>query len=484
MNRRHFIKGSGVATTALLGSGVRSVYSAPEGEDGGGNGAKQSGKSVIVAGGGIAGLSTAYELMKRGYDVTVLEASQRAGGHVRTMHDPLADGLYADLGAEQCTKPGYEIYRAYAKEFGLELLPYPRRTNQLTYIEDKPYTDEMLRDGKVLQGFGYNKREAAYMSEHGMKELPNLFYQPYLDTFEDEYQPLGIGLDDLDLIGVGDLLKREKASARALRDFGGGGSSALQSLWNAAILKHRKVPLNPTDLYRIKGGNQRMVDALAKRLGHRIRLGAPVTKIEHNDSGVNIHFKKFGKEKSMAADYLVNAIPLVVLLRVKIEPALSAEKTWVLNNTSYDFQSRVVFQTRTPFWKKEGFSANIACRRRHLHMVWEMAEEVAGDRSILIGAASAGTTAEQALDVYRQRYPGKEIEIEHAMVHSWIEDPWSPVCEPQMFGLNRLKKFWPEIIRPHGRIHFAGAYADNLSWGQEAATRSANRVAREIDAAS
>ena len=484
MDRRQFLKQSGVTTTALLGSGLGSAQSVQEGGEATVGAVKKAGARVIVAGGGIAGLSAAYELMKRGHDVTVLEASGRAGGHVRTMHDPLADGLYADLGAEQCTKPGYEIYRAYAKEFGLELLPYPRRTDQLVYIEDKPYTQEMLRDGKVLRGFGYSKREAAYMVEHGMKELPNLFYQPYLDAFEDEYQPLGVGLDELDEIGVGDLLKREKASARVLRDFGGGRASALQTLWNAAILKHRKVPLDPTELYRIKGGNDRMIDALAQRLGHRIRLGCPVTKIEHSDTGVNIHYEEFGRKQSMAADYLVNAIPTILLLRVKIEPELSAEKRWVLDNTTYDFQSRVVFQTRTPFWKREGHSASIACRRRHLHMVWEMAEEVEGDRGILIGAASAGTTAEQALDVYRQRYPGKEIEIEQAMVHSWIEDKWTPFCERQVFGLNQLRKFWPEIIKPHGRIHFAGAYADNLSWGQEAATRSASRVAREITEAS
>ena len=484
MNRRQFIKHSGVAATTILGGSMGTAQSAPEGKNSESNGKKNSSTSVIVAGGGIAGLSTAYELMKRGFDVTVLEASGRAGGHVRTMHDPLPDGLYADLGAEQCTKPGYEIYRGYAKEFGLELLPYPRRTNLLTYIENKPYTVEMLRDQKVLSGFGYNKREVAYMSEHGMKELPGLFYKPYLDNFEDEYQPLGVGLDDLDQIGVGDLLKREKASARALRDFGSGRASALQTLWSAAILKHRKVPLFPTEVFRIKGGNQLMIDALAKRLGKRIRLGSPVTKIEHSNTGVNIHFDEFGKEQSLAADYLVNAIPTPLLSRVKITPELSKEKSWVLKNMSYDFQSRVVFQTRTPFWKREGHSPNMGCKRSHLHMVWEMAEEVEGDRGILIGAASAGTTADQALAVYRQRYPGKNIEIEKTMVHTWAKDKWTPFCERQVFGLNRLKKFWPEVIRPHGRIHFSGAYADNLSWGQEAATRSANRVAREIDEAS
>jgi monoamine oxidase len=484
MNRRNFTKHSAVATSVAFvpGLGTGQTVSKP-GKSASSN-VKPGGASVIVAGGGIAGLSTAYELMKRGHDVTVLEASRRAGGHVRTMHEPLDDGLYADIGAEQCTKPGYEIYRAYAKEFGLELLPYPRRTTQITYVKDKPYTEEMLRDRKILQGFGYNKREAAYMSEHGMNSLPGLYYAPYLDTFEDEYKPLGIGLDDLDHITVKDLLKREKASEKAVQIYGSSFTSALQALWQSAILKHRKVPMMPTQLFRIKGGNQRMTDAFAKRLGHRVRLGAPITKIEHSESGVNIHFKESGQAKSMSADYLVNAIPLTTLLRVTVEPNWSPEKAWVIQNTMFDFQSRVVFQARTPFWKRDGHSPNMACRSRHLHLVWEMAEEVEGDRSILIGAASAGTTAEQALAAYHRRYPGTSVDIERTLVHHWIQDPWAPFCERRGFGLGRLKKFWPEILRPHGRIHFAGAYADNLTWGQEAATRSAHRVAGEIDESS
>jgi len=67
-------------------------------------------KKVIVAGAGIAGLSCAYELMKRGHDVTVLEASARSGGHVRTVREGLTDGLYVDAGAEHFTQPGYDRY--------------------------------------------------------------------------------------------------------------------------------------------------------------------------------------------------------------------------------------------------------------------------------------------------------------------------------------------------------------------------------------
>ena len=56
-------------------------------------------RRVIVAGGGIGGLCCGYELMRRGHDVIVLEASERTGGHVYTHRDGLDDGLYVDGGA-------------------------------------------------------------------------------------------------------------------------------------------------------------------------------------------------------------------------------------------------------------------------------------------------------------------------------------------------------------------------------------------------
>lgn len=443
-------------------------------------GAKRPGKKVVVAGGGIGGLCAAYELMKLGHDVTVLEASGRPGGHVRTMHDPLPDGLYADLGAEQCTKPGYERYRQYAQEFGLELLPYPRRDGETRYLDGKLYSEEMLADRKVLTGLGFTDREADFLSRHEWHDLPLLFYKPYLDTFKDEYQPFGVGLDDLDNITTTDLLRREHASDTAMRFVGGKDNSALYSLWYAAILKHRRVPMYPKELFRVKGGNQRMTDAFAARLGARVRLGCPVTKIVRGESAVTVHYQEFGEDQKMEAEYLVNAIPLPVLKRIPVEPAWPEAKAWVIDNVTYNMQTRVVFVARTPFWKKDGLKPHMSIGLSHLHQIWETADEVPGERSILIGSAAPGTTEKQALDAYRSRYPGKSMEIESVIAHQWFQDRFAPVCERESFRVGKLAKFIPNIMQPVGRIHFVGAYADNLNWGMEAATRSANRVASAI----
>ncbi|PYI81834.1 MAG: hypothetical protein DME26_19165, partial [Verrucomicrobia bacterium] len=328
----------------------------------------------------------------------------------------------------------------------------------------KLYTEEMLADRKILSGLGFNDREAEFLARHEWHDLPLLFFGPYLDSFTDEYQPFGAGLDDLDNISVTDLLRREHASDTAMRYAGGKETSALYQLWHTAILKHRGVPLYPKELFRVKGGNQRMTDAFAARLSSRVRLGC----------------QEFGEDKKMEAEYLVNAIPLPVLKRIPVEPAWPETKAWVIENVAYNMQTRVVFVARTPFWKKDGLRPHMNIGLSHLYHVWQMAEDVPGDRSILIGSAAPGTTDKQALEAYRSRYPGKSVEIEHVIAHQWFTDRWAPVCERESFRVGQLAKFIPNIMQPVGRIHFVGAYADNLNWGMEAATRSANRVGKMI----
>src|SRR5437588_11973224 len=52
---------------------------------------------VVVVGAGVAGLATAWHLQESGVDVSVLEASDRAGGKVRTSE---LDGVPLDVGPD------------------------------------------------------------------------------------------------------------------------------------------------------------------------------------------------------------------------------------------------------------------------------------------------------------------------------------------------------------------------------------------------
>ena len=357
-NRRKFLKKALVgAGSSLIGLDTIAAQVSELGQSKSVN--IQNPKKVIVAGAGIAGLCCGYELMKKGHEVLILEASGRHGGHVFTGRDGLSDGLYADLGAEHITKPGYERFWEYTDELDLEMLHYPRRKNIMRRIDDVFYSEEMLADPVVLKKFGFNSREVAYIINNSWAELKGLYVGPHLEKFTDEYQPFGVGYDHMDQTPASDLYKMEGASATALRFLGGSQSSALYNLWQSAILNFRGVPFYPTEVFRIKGGNQGLPNAFAKKLGDRVRLNSPILSIDHGQSGVTITYKEFGEQKTETADFLANCIPPPAFRKIPINPPLSEQKQFVINNIRYGSYSRLVFQASSAFWKEDDTSINL-----------------------------------------------------------------------------------------------------------------------------
>jgi monoamine oxidase len=99
------------------------------------------------------------------------------------------------------------------------------------------------------------------------------------------------------------------------------------------------------------------------------------------------------------------------------------------------------------------------------------------------GRRTSGSRRSASLEAFHKLYPGKSADIEQVIVHDWSKDPWAGMCERTSYKPGQLARFWPEAARPCGRVHFAGAYAAQMSWGKEAALESANRAAWEIDQA-
>ncbi|MDE2049602.1 MAG: FAD-dependent oxidoreductase [Gammaproteobacteria bacterium] len=453
--------------------------------------ARSGRRKVVIGGAGITGLCCGYELMKAGFDVAILEAAGRYGGHVFTGSDGLADGLYADFGADHITRPGYERLLEYAAEFGIPLVPYPNaegswlpyNDHDLRMVGGKLHTNRMLADPKTLAGLGFNSREARFLANHPWYELESLYLRPYVDRVEDPIHPFGSGLDDLDKVPVAEIYEKEGASQAALEFFGQEQTSALYRIWRLAAEKSRRIPPSQGEMFRLKGGNEQLPIAFAKRLGARVKLAHAITSLQHSDAGVRVSYREYGYagDKTMEADFFVNCISLTVFRSIPVSPPLSPAKQYVVDNLTYTSHPFYVFEASSRFWLDDGLkSINMEFDHPLISSIWEVPTEVKTTRVLLKAYGPGGISPQRVLAAFRRVYPGKRDTIVQALTKDWTQDALAPSCEMVPFPIGEMHRFWPEILRPEGRIYFAGTYADLLSRGMESCIRSAQRVAREI----
>ena len=186
----------------------------------------------------------------------------------------------------------------------------------------------------------------------------------------------------------------------------------------------------------------------------------------------------------MKADYFVNCISLQIFKNIPVTPSLSSEKQFVVDNLGYTSHPFYVFEASSKFWLDDGFkSINMSFEHPDISSIWQEPNEVDTTRVILKAFGPGGLSPYRVLDAFREVYPGKHDTIVQALTFDWTKDNFAPTCEMLPFPIGQMHNFWPQIMKPEGRIYFAGTYADNLSRGMESCLRSAQRLTNEIDKA-
>lgn len=270
--------------------------------------------SVAVVGAGIAGLNCALTLADAGVDATVYEASGRVGGRIFSNRGYFAEGQVAEWGGEMIDS-GHETMLALAERYGLPvddlLAAQPEGSNDIYYL-DGEYYSKAQADADFAEIF------EAVVADEASAPFPTLF-----DSFTPEAQVL-------DSMSVYDYIESRVP---------GGHSSPLGRVLDLAYTVEygadttRQSALNilyllafqpsETELaifgesdekFHIRGGNQRLPEAIAADLGDRVTHGQRLTRIEQTSSGrYRLTFDRGGSSREVTHDYVVLALPFAVL---------------------------------------------------------------------------------------------------------------------------------------------------------------------------
>ncbi len=171
LSRRHFlVRGSGALVSLSLGTGCSNngmgpVVSVPPPPPP----PPADRVDVIVVGAGLSGLVAAYELVRAGHDVRVLEARDAAGGRVRTLREDFDDGLIAETGPARIP-PDHDRTLGYIDHFGIETSPFYTQEGEYLIVSEEG--DRSRETPAVFLGRG---RDAWLKIPAGTDTLPTAF---------------------------------------------------------------------------------------------------------------------------------------------------------------------------------------------------------------------------------------------------------------------------------------------------------------------
>src|SRR5882757_5668143 len=514
-NRRDFLRAVGatsgagamLATMGALGlaptaeaAGREASYRAPSPSDFSLTG--KAAAKVVVLGGGIAGLATAYELGKAGYDCTILEARDRAGGRNFTVRggDTTTDlygnrqtarfstGQYMNAGPARIAQ--WMITLDYCRELGVPIEVFTNvNADSYLYNESAGMTAPMRYRTAKADMYGYVSELLAKATNQGALDADlTATDQERLVEFLKEYGDLGDTLDYTGstrrgysvwpgAAGTPGVVLGDVPTASQIFATGVGRYFDFEFDFDQAMLMFQPV-----------GGMDQIPQALVRAVGSRkVRIGCAVTQVTDKGSGVTVTYTQGGRTRTLDADYCVAAMPPNLL--AKVPHNLGSGVQSALEAITPSSAAKIGLEYASRWWETDHrIYGGITETDQDVTHIWHPSYGFHGERGVLIGYYNYDTNADSyaaltpaarearavaaGVKIYGDKY---RTELASSFSHHWRQFPYQEAAWHSTPGGPDDPRYKP-LNDPAGRVYFAGDWLTYMDAWQHGAFSSARRT--------
>jgi monoamine oxidase len=445
---------------------------------------------VVVVGAGLAGLTAARDLVAADKTVVVLEARDRVGGRVRGTR---IDGGHTVESGGEFIGPTQDRMAALAKDMGVDTFPtyndgssiYYRRGLRVPYNGIPPDPEGVSEALVAIQTINSMAAEVpvdAPWKAPRAAEWDGKTWETWMQ--ENVHTDGGRLLVEIATTSIFSFEPRDLSMLFVLFYVAAAGNEQNPGDFNRLINT-----AGGAQETRFAGGSQLVPLALAKKLGKRIRLNAPVRRIVQRKGSVEVQ----ADGVTATGQRVVVAIPPHLAGRIDYSPKLPAHREQLTQRMPMGSVIKVQAVYPKPFWRDSGFNGQVVSDTGPIQASFDNSPPD-GSRGVLMGFIEAstarlldGSTADErkrlVVDNYAA-YFGEQARNPIQYVEArWDEEVWTRGCPVCATPPGVLLDYGEAMRAPIGRIHWAGTETSTYWFGyMDGAVRSGERVAREVAA--
>ncbi len=440
---------------------------------------------IAIIGGGIAGLTAAHYLNKSGFKPTIYEASKRTGGRIMSATGLLAENITTELGGEFIDSSHKDMLDL-CKEFDLKLLDMqaPEELKRNLIQHDFYFDNHRISEKNLIEAIkpylSVIQKDAALVATENYKN-PALIALDKLSL--DEYlQKIGITgwLYDLLRISYTAEMGLESDIQNCI---------AFLELLDTNTANGFDIYGESDERYKVIGGNQKVVDALAKTMEEQIEREYQLESLTEKGMEYKLNFQN-GKE--IYADFVIMTIPFSVLRDVKMNVDMSPKKEKCIKELSYGTNSKMFLGMNKRIWREQGFSGYVLSNL--MHNGWDSSQmqtdnEGAGGYSVFFGGKMGKDLNDSQIENYLNKlnviYPTIKDQFNGKKgTFNWGNSPHvkgSYAC----MTVGQKTAFGGVEVEPINSILFAGEHCSKdaqgyMNGGAETGRKAAEELLRRV----